>query len=498
VPSAPDCRFTVLGHACLAVEAGDLRIVVDPWLLGSCYWRSWWHYPAAPEVEDEWWSPDVVVASHHHADHLHYPTMRRFDRSARVLIPRFGVDVMAPELRRLGFDDVTEVRHGGSVELAPGVRIASYQYGFDDSVVVLDVGGTVLVDCNDAKIRGRALRQVVADFGRAEFAFKTHSYAQAFPLSYSADDPQDLDLVTDETFVADFVETAATLRPVHMVPFASDVAFLHPQSRHANAHNVTRAAVIDAMAAHGPPDVAVVDMRPGESWSRSDGFDRHEEPLPEDAETRRRVIDVRTEEVAPVLAAQAEHEAGVDLDFDRFRLYFEEFVRAVPFVARRLAAGRPVVFEAPWSDRPAWVVDVRHRSVLAVAEPPAEAASVTSLDRGVLAEAIDGRIVHFAQGSFRQRTHVRAGGLSDDLAFWALLMIHEIGYLPVRRSLRPRVVGTALRRWREGADVLGALARRGGGSPLERLAGGFGTDSGRAEPALTSPGRSTPGDEAAP
>lgn len=465
----------MLGHACLAVDAGGLRVVVDPWLFGSCYWRSWWHHPAPPEVSDEWWHPDVVIASHHHADHFHYPTVRRFDRSARIVIPRFGVDVMAGEFRSLGFADVTEVPHGTSVELAPGVRYASYQYGFDDSVVVLEVGDTVLVDCNDAKIRGRALRQITDDFPRPTFAFKTHSYAQAFPLSYTADDPADLELVNPATFLADFVATADVLRPQHMVPFASDVAFLHPQSRHANEHTVTRAAVADAMAVHGPDDVTVVDMRAGESWDSTGSFELHAERLPDDLPTRRRVIAARATAVAPTLQAQAEHEAGMDLDFETFRQYFDTFVRAVPFPARRLAGGRPVVFDAPWSPEPCWVVDLRRRRIYSAAEPPADAASVVAFDRGLLAEAIAGRILHFAQGSLRQRSHVRSGGLADDLSFWALLMIHEIGYLPLRSSLRPRMIGAGVRRWRELADALASLTRRGGGSPLERLAGGFTT-----------------------
>lgn len=450
-----------------------MRVVVDPWLFGSCYWRSWWHYPDAPEVGDDWWSPDVAIASHHHADHLHYPTVRRFDRSARVVIPRFGVDVMAPEFRSLGFDDVTEVAHGTSVELAPGVRYASYQYGFDDSVVVLEVGDTVLVDCNDAKIRGRALQQVARDFGRPTFAFKTHSYAQAFPLSYTADDPTELRLVTPETFLADFVGTATALRPRYMVPFASDVAFLHPQSRHANDHTVTRTAVAEAMAVHGPDDVTVFDMRPGESWSSTGSFELHDERLPEDLATRRQVIAARTEEVAATLEAQAEHEAGAELGFPEFRAYFEDFVRAVPLPARRLAGGRPIVFDAPWSEQPAWVVDLRRRQVYAAAEPPVDAASIVTFDRALLAEGMANRILHFAQGSFRQRTHVRGGGLGDDLAFWALVMIYEIGYLPLRSSVRPRLVVATLRRWRELLDAVAALTRRGGGSSLERLAGGF-------------------------
>lgn len=482
-PSGPTCSFTVLGHACLAVEARwpaggrpPLRIMVDPWLFGSCYWRSWWHYPSAPEVADEWWSPDVIIASHHHADHLHYPTMRRFDRGARVVVPRFGIDVMAPELRGLGFGDITEVAHGRTVELAPGVSCASYHYGFDDSVVVLRIGETVLVDLNDAKIRGRALRQIADDVGRPTVAFKTHSWAQAYPLSYTADDPADLRLVTESSFVNDFLEAAETLRPRHIVPFASDVAFLHPQSRHVNEHTVSRGSVQAAMAARGPAGTETVDLRPGEGWSSIDGFRRHDTRLPEDPGTRELMISVRREEVASTLRAQAEHEATVTCSFEQFRTYFQDFVDSVPLPARRLTGGRPVVFAAPWSDPGFWVVDLKRRTVTAAAVPPPSAASIVEFDQALLGEGISNRILHFAQGSFRQRTHVRSGGLGDDLGFWGLLMIHEIGYLPLRSSLRPRMAVAALRRWREGVDAVAALASRGGGSPVERLAGGFAAD----------------------
>lgn len=485
----PECTVTLLGHACLGVEARTgaaepFRILVDPWLFGSCYWRSWWHFPSAPDVAEEWWSPDVVIPSHHHADHFHYPTLRRLDRSARVAIPRFGVDAMAPELDGLGFFDVTEVAHGCSVELAPGVTYSSYQYGFDDSVVVLAVGDTLLVDVNDAKIRGRALRQVVDDVGRPTFAFKTHSWAQAYPLSYTADDPADLALVTEATFVEDFLETARTLQPRYMVPFASDMACLHPQSRHVNEHAVTRASVQAAMRDHGPASTEVVDLRPGESWSSVDGFRRADAPVPEDWPTRSALIDQRLEEVAGTLDEQAEHEAAITCSYEEFHDYFDRLVRAVPRPARRLAGGRPVVFAAPWSEPGFWCVDLAACRVWPADAPPADAASIVEFDQALLAEGIRSQILHFAQGSFRQRTHVRAGGIGDDLALWSLVMIFEIGYLPLRSSLRPRVVRAGLRRWREGVDVVSALVRRGRGSPLERLAGGFG---GAAESPSTRP-----------
>src|SRR5690349_13884271 len=121
-PSSAPFGFRILGHAALSVRSGPSSLLVDPWLIGSCYWRSWWHYPPSPEPSDELLAPDFLYLTHHHFDHFHYPSMRRIDRRAHVVIPRFGVDVMAGELRALGFESVTELPHGEVLELAPGLR----------------------------------------------------------------------------------------------------------------------------------------------------------------------------------------------------------------------------------------------------------------------------------------------------------------------------------------------------------------------------------------
>lgn len=43
-------KFTILSHAGLEVESDGRSLVIDPWLVGSCYWRSWWNYPPPREL----------------------------------------------------------------------------------------------------------------------------------------------------------------------------------------------------------------------------------------------------------------------------------------------------------------------------------------------------------------------------------------------------------------------------------------------------------------
>jgi UDP-MurNAc hydroxylase len=468
-------RFTVIGHACLYVETSGPSILIDPWLFGSCYWRGWWHFPTTSEPDPRYLSPDLVYLTHHHSDHFHYPSMRRIDRSAEVMVARFGVDVMAGEVRGLGFEAVRELGHGEVVELAPGVRVGSYQYGFDDTMFVVQDGDTVLADLNDCKIRGRALAAAMEDFGPVTFMLKTHSWAQSYPWLYDADDPADLGLLTAQTYLDDFVGTVRELKPRYAVPFANMVGFLHPESWELNRHMITPDDVAEAMAgAEGVSGTELVPMGPGDTWSDDDGFAREGTDW---WEGRLEAMAQAATDLAPVFERTAAEEAARPLEFEAFRTYFERFLDELPPFVARILLKRPVVFWVGDDDRPYWVIDGRRGRVWRQADDPPDRASLVSVSTGVLADALDKAIVHFIHGSMRLRIHLRPGGADVDLGFWGLLMIWELGYLPVHRVASSRFLKAALARRHEGYDALVALSGSSG-SPLRRLSEGFAPPSG--------------------
>lgn len=471
-------RLTVIGHAALYIETDGPTILVDPWLFGSVYWRSWWHYPPSPEPRPEWLAPDFIYLTHHHFDHFHYPSMRCIDRRAHVLVPRFGVDVMVDEVRGLGFRNVSELRHGELVDLTPSVRVASFQYGADDTTFVVQAGEHAVIDVNDCKIRGRALRAIARAFPRPTFMLKSHSWAQAYPWNYDAEDPDDLRKISRGTYLEDFIDAARVLRPRYAIPFGSMVAFLHPDSRHLNQHLVTPAEVVEAFSTAAAVDsTEVVTMAPGDRWSSESGFERSALDWYTDRDAR---LAELAEAVAPKLAASSVEEAARPLRYEAFRDYFTGFARAVPRVVARAALPKPIVFEVPSSPHPYWVLDVRHRRVWYTGTPPDERATIVHVAPGVLADAIDKRIVHLVHGGVRVRVSLRPGAFREDLAFWALMMMWELGYLPARHLRRARFVDTLWRRRAEMVDDARALLARG--PAADRILRNFATSSTEASP----------------
>ena len=66
-----------LSHASIYVESGEFKLLVDPWLIGSCYWRSWWNYPPVRKETYANIKPDAVYITHFHWDHWHGVSLKK-------------------------------------------------------------------------------------------------------------------------------------------------------------------------------------------------------------------------------------------------------------------------------------------------------------------------------------------------------------------------------------------------------------------------------------
>ena len=144
------------------VETEGGSILIDPWIIGTCYWRSWWNFPEPSRELLDSLRPDYIYITHLHWDHFHGPSLRRFDRKTRVLVAKMPTTRMVRDLRMLKFENVREIPHGRSVELWPGFHLHSFQFGpfFTDTAAVLTDGKTTILDVNDCKVFGLPLRQI--------------------------------------------------------------------------------------------------------------------------------------------------------------------------------------------------------------------------------------------------------------------------------------------------------------------------------------------------
>ena len=103
-------RVTWAGHATVHFELDGVKLVTDPVLRNRVvHLRR--HVPDHGRSITE--GVDAVLISHLHFDHLDIPTLKRFDRDVRVIVP----DGAGPLIRKAGFRDVVELREGEATEV---------------------------------------------------------------------------------------------------------------------------------------------------------------------------------------------------------------------------------------------------------------------------------------------------------------------------------------------------------------------------------------------
>jgi len=126
--------LTWWGHSFATVELPGATVVTDPLMV-----RRLLHLRrASPPPPGTATRADLVLVSHLHHDHLHVPTLRRFDDAVPIVVPRGAVRAVRPlgrlnvievvpgdRLTVAGVDvEVLPARHDGRRDKRPGAAVA--------------------------------------------------------------------------------------------------------------------------------------------------------------------------------------------------------------------------------------------------------------------------------------------------------------------------------------------------------------------------------------
>ncbi len=99
--------LTWVGHATVAIELGDVKVLTDPALTRRVAHLRRHDVADVAAVG----TPDVVLISHVHMDHLHLPSLRMFGSDIDLIVPTGAGNL----LRRRGFRRVREIAAGRTV-----------------------------------------------------------------------------------------------------------------------------------------------------------------------------------------------------------------------------------------------------------------------------------------------------------------------------------------------------------------------------------------------
>ena len=319
------CEIKILSHACLLVKTSTSSIVIDPWLIGSCYWRSWWNFPKPEFTKSELEEVDAVVISHVHWDHWHGPTLKKHFKGKAVVTAADPNIRSEKDLRSIGFNDITKLSHSKSLIIGD-IKVTFYNFGLflTDSAIVIEAGGTTILNANDAKISGWPLKKIVRDHGPIDFALRSHSSANT-RVCYEI--PGDKTFVNDdrEHYFRSFKLFMDAVKPKFAIPFASNHCHLNADVTKFNSYISNPIELRDYVEAlNDEIDWNVKVMLPGSSWSSNCGFSFADEASFSDSEN---YIKKYLEDVNDRLTVSRNRELNLKINekvLDRFRFVLKK------------------------------------------------------------------------------------------------------------------------------------------------------------------------------
>lgn len=259
-----------IGNATLIAFDGAPVLATDPWLGGNdaAYFGSWNLSHSVPETERaEILSATYVWLSHGHPDHINGASLANL-RANTLLLPDHVGGRIAADLTSAGFS-VRIMPDRQWIDLSPRIKACCITTAAQDAILLVDVGGRLFVNLNDAGATGCTdfIRRVVA------------GYRDSYLMAVACSDADMINFVDEAgrrtTSHASFKSQpgpylsrlARSLGIRHVIPFSSFHRYQRSDSAWANAFTTPLAEYplgFGEGAAHLLPAFVWVDCEKGD------------------------------------------------------------------------------------------------------------------------------------------------------------------------------------------------------------------------------------------
>ena len=294
-----DLGYETIGNATVVVHDREPVLATDPWIRGSAYFGSWGLSHEVPPVQDAAVrAAGAVWFSHGHPDHLNPASLPLF-RDTRILLPDHVGGRIARDLTRDGYQ-VEVLPEATWVRISDRVRVLCIADEAQDAVLLIDVGGSLVVNLNDAQDRGWAslVKRTIRSFPRS-FVLRLSGFGDADMINFVDGDgervPSLAQLRREGGFQvgAHAARMTETFGATHFVPFSSfhryqrtDSVWANewttPLSEYANGFDSDRVTLLPAFVSYdcttdsweaisppAAPDMVFAPEEFGDDWSAS-------------------------------------------------------------------------------------------------------------------------------------------------------------------------------------------------------------------------------------
>jgi hypothetical protein len=216
--------FETIGNATVIAYDGAPVLATDPWLDGGAYFGSWGLRHAIPPAQrDAIGRCKFVWLSHAHPDHINIESLTGLADKQILLADHRGKRI-EEDLRGMGFH-VRLLPDQVWVPLTPRVKVFTMADENQDSILLIDVGGRLVINLNDAipKLGERVIRPIAKEYEHS-YLMRLWSYGDADMINMFGEDGNRIlpPKVRDSAVLDGWVSAdAVRFRARYAIPFSS-------------------------------------------------------------------------------------------------------------------------------------------------------------------------------------------------------------------------------------------------------------------------------------
>jgi hypothetical protein len=157
--------FETTGNATVIAYDGEPVLVTDPWIDGGAYFGSWGLCCVIPSAQrDAIARSKFVWLSHAHPDHINVEALAALANKQILLANHYGKRI-ENDLRSMGFN-IRVLPDREWIRLSPHIRVFTMADENQDSILLIDVGGRLVINLNDArpKLGERVIRPIAREY----------------------------------------------------------------------------------------------------------------------------------------------------------------------------------------------------------------------------------------------------------------------------------------------------------------------------------------------
>jgi len=277
-----DIGFETIGNATVIVHDHEPVLATDPWMIGSAYFGSWFLTHTIPEEQmKSIMKCKYIWISHGHPDHLSVESLAQL-KDKVILLPNHVGGRIAGDLRRLGHK-VQVLKDGQWLSLSRRVHILCIANYNQDGILLVDVGGTLIVNLNDGTPLGWTsfVKETISQY-KQTFLLRLFGHGDADMINFVDESSRRIEPPAAKRFpIGRFVQQYAEGCGIrNVVPFSSMHKYQRTDSAWANQYTTpladlrigfesSKCELLPAFIQYDCSNESVSEIRPEETPSAS-------------------------------------------------------------------------------------------------------------------------------------------------------------------------------------------------------------------------------------